>query len=885
MRGRTPPLPPPPRNPGGSGAPAAAEGTDGAGAAGIRSSHGLGTGGGPRRDTQAELLGRELARDPAAKARRPAAAALGRLRAAAADVLRESLGKPRREPAALEREPPSPVATPERASPAVSANERLYRSHTSISNSVRKGSGKRLEYDTLSTASTPASTSSSTATGGRRPARSPRRGPGQGRASPGPASPDSPGAAAGLPADILSKLRDLNSSVDEELARQQRRALGAAGSPGPVDGGAAGDEAVGENGVHWTPRAGTWMKVPRVESPPGGGGKEKGPSPRRRPAVPRDGPTASHLKSLERHRQKQQLAHTKRLLNIIQKKFMALPKRADGTVSKKRLIHQLKRSPDLPRMFQKNWNLKFSAPNILDVVFLELIHTGDAWVHWEEFREIFDWYSSETDIPHHYERFLAEVKLKVLREAARLERERKEAQRLAAAELESSLAREAELAADAFDDEEAATPEEEEEGPGAGFAATARAAGLVRALGNGRGGPGKPELGMVAEVIQRPVAASNFLFDKTPPKADGEGDDRGREVLYNELGFLELEKYIESEVQEMSTGSADGADGAVSREPRVARTAPPILALPGGSAGAEKKDVSLWDLFNAFDTNGDGQIDRSEMVELAHAFMPTITDLEVRQLLEHMNTLDADGNGMLSFDEVRNGLRHADILIDSSLQERIKSPRKDPADRSGGNHHPFPLETGNGMLPADVSESVGSIDSTWGPSANSVGSMEVAEEAAGALNSLSPTQLLTRKQQLEQELQMLEDRLEADARDPGPPVAVGAPSFVESEIHAAEPQAPAAAPEKHEPQAAPQHKAAVPALVRIVDQAVADTAGAGDGLDHKAHIMDNMDVYFGSPSPAPPAPAPAVGDDPKPAKKKRFRPKKLWKKLTGAAKK
>jgi len=629
------------------------------------------------------------------------------------------------------------------------------------------------------------------------------------------------------------------------------------------------------------------MKVPRVESPPGGGGKEKGPSPGRRPAVPRDGPTASHLKSLERHRQKQQLAHTKRLLNIIQKKFMALPKRADGTVSKKRLIHQLKRSPDLPRMFQKNWNLKFSAPNILDVVFLELIHTGDAWVHWEEFREIFDRYSSETDIPHHYERFLAEVKLKVLREAARLERERKEAQRLAAAELESSLAREAELAADAFDDEEAATPEEEEEGPGAGFAATARAAGLVRALGNGRGGPGKPELGMVAEVIQRPVAASNFLFDKTPPKADGEGDDRGREVLYNELGFLELEKYIESEVQEMSTGSADGADGAVSREPRVALTAPPILALPGGSAGAEKKDVSLWDLFNAFDTNGDGQIDRSEMVELAHAFMPTITDLEVRQLLEHMNTLDADGNGMLSFGEVRDGLRHADILIDSSFQERIKSPRKDPADRSGGDHHPFLLENGDRMLPADISESVGSIDSALGPSANSVGSMEVAEEAAGTLNSLSPAQLLTRKQQLEQELQMLEDRLEAGVRAPGPPVAIGAPSFVESEIHAAEPPAPPAAPETHEPQAAPQQaaKAVVPALAGIVDQAVADTAAAGAGLDHKAHIMDNMDVYFGSSNPAPPAPAPAAGDDPQPAKKKRFRPKKLWKKLTGAAKK
>ena len=101
---------------------------------------------------------------------------------------------------------------------------------------------------------------------------------------------------------------------------------------------------------------------------------------------------------------------------------------------------------------------------------------------------------------------------------------------------------------------------------------------------------------------QRPTSS----LTRPPPKADGEGDDRGREVLYNELGFLELEKYIESEVQEMSTGSADGADGAVSREPRVALTAPPILALPGGSAGAEKKDVSLWDLFNAFDTNGDG---------------------------------------------------------------------------------------------------------------------------------------------------------------------------------------------------------------------------------------------------------------------------------------
>ena len=61
-------------------------------------------------------------------------------------------------------------------------------------------------------------------------------------------------------------------------------------------------------------------------------------------------------------------------------------------------------------------------------------------------------------------------------------------------------------------------------------------------------------------------------------------------------------------------------------------------------ASVRKHSVSMYDLFQSFDTDGNGQIDRKEMVQLVRSVIPTIEDSEVRHILSHMHRLEY-GNG------------------------------------------------------------------------------------------------------------------------------------------------------------------------------------------------------------------------------------------------
>ena len=99
-------------------------------------------------------------------------------------------------------------------------------------------------------------------------------------------------------------------------------------------------------------------------------------------------------------------------------------------------------------------------------------------------------------------------------------------------------------------------------------------------------------------------------------------------------------------------------------------------------ASVRKHSVSMFDLFCSFDTDGNGQIDRKEMVQLVRSVIPTIEDSEVRHILSHMHRLDLDGNGMLSYSEVIKGLQLADITIEdgpSSPRPAARVPTKAPA--------------------------------------------------------------------------------------------------------------------------------------------------------------------------------------------------------------
>lgn len=96
-------------------------------------------------------------------------------------------------------------------------------------------------------------------------------------------------------------------------------------------------------------------------------------------------------------------------------------------------------------------------------------------------------------------------------------------------------------------------------------------------------------------------------------------------------------------------------------------------------ASVRKHSVSMYDLFCSFDTDGNGQIDRKEMVQLVRSVIPTIEDSEVRHILSHMHRLDLDGNGMLSYSEVIKGLQLADITIEdgpSSPRPAARVPTK-----------------------------------------------------------------------------------------------------------------------------------------------------------------------------------------------------------------
>ena len=103
-------------------------------------------------------------------------------------------------------------------------------------------------------------------------------------------------------------------------------------------------------------------------------------------------------------------------------------------------------------------------------------------------------------------------------------------------------------------------------------------------------------------------------------------------------------------------------------------------------ASVRKHSVSMYDLFQSFDTDGNGQIDRKEMVQLVRSVIPTIEDSEVRHILSHMHRLDLDGNGMLSYSEVIKGLQLAEITIDDgpssprpAAREPMEAPTKAPA--------------------------------------------------------------------------------------------------------------------------------------------------------------------------------------------------------------
>ena len=103
-------------------------------------------------------------------------------------------------------------------------------------------------------------------------------------------------------------------------------------------------------------------------------------------------------------------------------------------------------------------------------------------------------------------------------------------------------------------------------------------------------------------------------------------------------------------------------------------------------ASVRKHSVSMYDLFQSFDTDGNGQIDRKEMVQLVRSVIPTIEDSEVRHILSHMHRLDLDGNGMLSYSEVIKGLQLAEITIDDgpssprpAAREPAEAPTKAPA--------------------------------------------------------------------------------------------------------------------------------------------------------------------------------------------------------------
>lgn len=77
-------------------------------------------------------------------------------------------------------------------------------------------------------------------------------------------------------------------------------------------------------------------------------------------------------------------------------------------------------------------------------------------------------------------------------------------------------------------------------------------------------------------------------------------------------------------------------------------------------------------LFRVFDTSGDGQISVDEFID---ALCGQLNPIRTRLVNEAFDKLDANGNGTLELDEVKNSFdpkRHPDVIAGTKSEEQAR---------------------------------------------------------------------------------------------------------------------------------------------------------------------------------------------------------------------
>ena len=93
-------------------------------------------------------------------------------------------------------------------------------------------------------------------------------------------------------------------------------------------------------------------------------------------------------------------------------------------------------------------------------------------------------------------------------------------------------------------------------------------------------------------------------------------------------------------------------------------------------AALRDERVSLWDAFCHFDRDSSGELELPELVALVRAVAPGLDTEEQRRVCFHLEALDVDGNGALSYPEVTQALNICEPFISASHRALPAAPPK-----------------------------------------------------------------------------------------------------------------------------------------------------------------------------------------------------------------